>query len=121
MKTMQEDSFQANGKFNPTTHFPYGLARSGEFNRQQVLLLEKHGKAYEALHMGQRAPANEEEAHFLAVCRGDVEPETEHERVWMRYCQKIQKKPSISLFGSTPKVSGAEEIVDEPLDAEDFD
>jgi uncharacterized protein len=121
MNILEDTSFQANGIFNPVTHFPYGLARSGEFNRLQVQLLEKHGKAYEALHMGQRAPVNEEEAHFLAVCRGDTEAETDHERAWMRYCLKIQKKTSISLFGSSQKANAAEEIIEEPLSADDFD
>ncbi len=101
---MQEkDSFYSNSKFYSDKHFPYGIARSGEFTCEQADLLERHGKAYEALHMGIQEPENEEEARFVAVCRGEAEPMSDHENVWMRYCQKIKKRPSVSPFGAIIK------------------
>ncbi len=52
-------SFVSNKKFYAKEHFPYGLSRSGEFNNDQAALLENHGMAYQELHSGQRAPAND--------------------------------------------------------------
>ena len=94
-------SFYSESKFYPDQHFPYGLSRSGDFNLFQAVLLEKHGQAYEALHFGLREPVNREEARFVEVCRGESPPQTEHEKVWIYYCEKIERKPHISAFGHT--------------------
>jgi uncharacterized protein YifE (UPF0438 family) len=98
-----KDSFYSNSKFYSDRHFPYGFARSGKFTLEQAALLERHGKAYEALHNGSREPVNKEEKSFVTVCRGEAEPVTEHEKVWMLYCKAITKKPAISPFGAIIK------------------
>lgn len=98
-----KDPFFSNSKFYSDKHFPYGFARSGKFTREQAALLERHGKAYEALHNGSRDPINEEETSFITVCRGEAEPVTEHEKVWMLYCKAVAKKPAISPFGTIIK------------------
>lgn len=92
-------AFLSHSKFYAEEHFRYGLARSGEFSSKQALLLENHGKAYQALHDGFQEPADDEERNFLAVCRGEREPSTPHEIAWVRFCQKTSMRPSISVFG----------------------
>ncbi|WP_263081471.1 DUF413 domain-containing protein [Endozoicomonas sp. Mp262] len=101
-------SFYSESRFYPNEHFPYGIARSGEFIHTHAELLECHGKAYQALHAGLRAPSNEEEMCFLAVCRGEREATTDHEKAWIRFCEKTKKQPSVSPFGCGP-VSSKEE------------
>ena len=85
-------SFLSNKKFYGEEHFPYGISRSGEFNNEQAALLEIHGIAYQELHTGLRVPTNDEERDFVSVCEGSKSPQTKHEIVWMRYCQKIQER-----------------------------
>ncbi len=101
-------SFVSNKKFYAEEHFPYGLARSGEFTSNQAALLENNGVAYQELHSGNRVPANDEERNFVLVCQGQREAQTSHEIAWMRYCQKTQitvipfsfiGKPSEELVG----------------------
>lgn len=91
-------AFKASSKFYGNSSFPYGISRSGEFSRQQAQLLESHGVAYEALYQGKRAPVNREEERFLAVCRGESEPLSEHEKVWMLFLSKAENRSRESLF-----------------------
>lgn len=83
--------FFSSSKFYAEEHFPYGISRSGEFTIAQSDLLLNHGKAYQALHGGTRLPTNDEESMFVKVCRGEKEPQSSHELVWMRFCEKTQK------------------------------
>ncbi|MCY4044290.1 MAG: DUF413 domain-containing protein [Cellvibrionales bacterium] len=83
-------------KFYGDQHFPYGLARSGEFTRQQVALLEDHGEAYQASSEGTREPTTEEENAFVSTCHAEKEPTTSHEIAWATYCNKITKKQQIT-------------------------
>lgn len=64
-------------------------------------MLENHGAAYLALHQGERVPVNREEERFLAVCRGELDPASEHEKVWALFLRKTEKRPSISAFGES--------------------
>ncbi len=96
MKT--SDSFVTSKKFYGEGHFPYGISRSGEFNIGQAMLLENHGIAYQELHLGERTPVNEEERDFVSVCEGIKPPQSQHEIVWMRYCQKVQEQTVIPAF-----------------------
>lgn len=93
------DPFATHSRFYGDAYFPYGLSRSGEFNRRQSELLECHGKAYEGLYQGLREPVNSEEQRFLAVCRGEVEAVSEHEKVWMLFLRKVESRVSVSAFG----------------------
>lgn len=113
--------FFSNSKFYSDKHFPYGFARSGQFTREQSNLLERHGRAYEALHMGKQEPENEEESRFIRVCRGDADPVTEHEKVWMLYCKLIAKRPSVSPFGAIIKKSTLPIEMDEEKLSEDLE
>ncbi len=95
----KSESFVTCKRFYADEHFPYGISRSGEFNRDQAKLLEDHGEAYQALHSGLRSPINDEERDFVAVCKGEKQARTEHEIAWMRFCEKTQKRRTyISAF-----------------------
>jgi len=65
-------------------------------------LLEEHGEAYLALHSGARLPANSEEQDFVLVCSGKKTPETDHERTWLRYCEKIHAPVVTAAFSGKP-------------------
>ena len=113
----QSSSFITSSKFLAQRYFPYGISRSGEFTSAQAKLLEQHGCAYQALHEGKREPVCEEEQAFIAVCRGERQPETAHEKVWQLYLQKvaeITKVPSSSGVRSRPleSLSDGESYVD---------
>ncbi len=97
-----QDSFSSSKKFYGGEHFPYGMSRSGEFNRNQATLLEKHGRAYQELHSGQRESINDEERAFVLVCRGEKPAQTMHELAWMRYCEKTQKRNAVASFYGIP-------------------
>ncbi len=112
-------SFCARSRFYPDEHFPHGIARSGEFLITHAELLERHGKAYQALHAGIRKPTNEEEMRFLEVCRGERSASTYHEKAWERYCLMICKKPSVSPFTQCSPNS-AKTLMEETTPAEGF-
>ena len=108
-------SFQSDRTFYARQHFPYGLERCGEFTREQVQLIMKHGFAYEALDKAERTPENDEEKQFVLFCRGDKEAETKHERVWKRF-RAATSKPIVyvSMEGTRnkPQIDMSEESVD---------
>ena len=95
-------SFSSNRKFYGDSQFPYGIDRSGEFTRQQANLLMSHGWAYLELAEGNRVSVTPEEKAFVAVCRGEREPKTDHERVWRQYCLIIS---GLKLNISSPLVN----------------
>ena len=88
---MSARSFIAEKNFRDPQNFPYGFARSGEFTREQAVLLETHGLAYQALDAGEREPVDKQEREFVSFCRGDKPAESLHERTWERYCKKIER------------------------------
>ncbi len=87
----KDHSFYSDRNFYADEHFPYGLNRSGEFTFAQSELLIQHGCAYEAIANGSREPVSDEEARFLAVCRGEFPAESEHEKVWQLYLTKVAR------------------------------
>lgn len=96
------DSFITDTKFLADEYFPRGLARSGEFSRSQVRMLESFGDAYQQLHAGKRSPINEEEQDFVLVCKGKKPAQTEHERVWMQFRKKVDNRIKVSSFAYKP-------------------
>ncbi|WP_143247478.1 DUF413 domain-containing protein [Agaribacterium haliotis] len=96
-------SFHSSRKFYANDHYPYGLARSGDYNSKQSALLENCGQAYAELSSGKRKPVNDEEQRFVLVCKGELCAESEHELAWLRFCQKTDTRLSISAFGSQGK------------------
>jgi len=108
-------SFVSHKKFYGEEHFPYGIARSGEFTRKQASLLEDHGTAYYELHHGLRTPSTVEEKAFLKVCTGEKAAQTPHELAWQRYCEKTKpRRPPTSsmIHARTEDLSGDHEASD---------
>lgn len=83
--------FESKKAFYATEHYPYGLAKSGEYTKKQASLLELHGWAYQDLCSEEREPIGEEEKAFVLVCRGEMKPITDHEKVWVRFYEKTSK------------------------------
>jgi hypothetical protein len=115
----EQHSFKSDSKFYALEHFPFGIDRSGEFTRDQALLLEQHGYAYQALSSGERQPVTAEERDFVAVFNGEKPATTAHEKAWLRFCNKIDRGPAISAFGgfyksvSEPFVGSAGDLGDQ--------
>lgn len=108
MTTQSQDFDQKGRKFWGTDHFPYGFARSGEFTREQVQLLENHGYAYQALALGERSPQTPEEEDFVKFCHGEKVAQTKHEKVWERFMKKsTQSVLFVSLGASSNDDDGA--------------
>ncbi len=116
---MKTSSFACNSKFYAQEHFPYGLSRSGEFTREQVSLLENHGRAYQALCDGSREANTEEERGFILVCRGEKAANSSHEKAWLRFCEKTQGQAAVSSPSkadpSVSEASGSDLVFDEDL------
>ena len=95
-------SFQTDRRYYADNYFPYGIARSGEFTRQQAQLIEQHGYAYIALLDGSRSPDTNEEKQFVKTFQDQISPNTDHERAWARFLEKTQQKqaPKISTISS---------------------
>ncbi|MBR7260685.1 DUF413 domain-containing protein, partial [Klebsiella pneumoniae] len=75
--------------------------------------LERHGDAFNHLHVGKREPVYEEEKLVVAVCRDGREPVTDAERVWSKYMTRIKRpKRFHTLSGGKPQVEGAEDYTE---------
>ena len=52
-------------------------------------LIRRHLPFYRALAEGARAPATAAQRRFVAVARGEAEPETEHEQAFLRWREAV--------------------------------
>lgn len=91
----QQKSFSSESKFWATEYFPRGIGRSGYFTNEQAILLEVHGRSYQALSTGEAKPINDEEANFVSVFKGNKDPVTAHEKVWKRFLEVTNQKNKI--------------------------
>jgi hypothetical protein len=57
-------------------------------DRERELLLQHH-EFYLALASGTRQPTTNAQRHFVAVCRGEAEPATDHERAFLNFKKLI--------------------------------
>ena len=62
------------------------------FTRREISLLYHHLKFYQSLHAGVTPSDTEEREHFLNAVLNKVEPETEHEKVYIKYLSSNQQK-----------------------------
>ena len=106
---MDIEGFESVGTYYDDANFPRGFSKSGEFTITESDLLHKYGLSLSALESGERSPATAQEKHFIAVCRGDKEPDSQLERTWLKYRSKLGVKPLVSAFGS----AHAEVVIDE--------
>lgn len=113
-------SFYSNRRFYGDERYPYGLDRSGEFTREQAALLIQHGCAYQALANGERPPVTDEEVAFIEFCQGGREPQSNHEKAWKTYCDKVAApKPTFSYSLDTGKQNSDE--FNEPVTEDEFE
>lgn len=95
------NDFETNRLFYNDRRFPRGFARSGEFTLKEADLLTKHGALLNDLSEGRLEPANAAQARFVAVVRGELEPESALEKVWTKYLGLTTKRV-IRFSCSTP-------------------
>lgn len=88
-------------------------------------LLVAHYSFYRSLDLGRRAPTTPAQRHFIAVCRGTVPPETDHERAYVRFKQAVAAagineaivvaSGFVLLAEALAEETGASEAVDIPV------
>ncbi len=61
-----------------------GGLRDRLFTPEEVQWVKRYGRKLDQLSSFAREPANDRERHFVAVCRGDAQPTTDRERLWLR-------------------------------------
>ena len=118
---MATESFKAAKKFYDDKNYPRGFARSGDFTTAEASLLEKHGVALRALAEGGQAPSTPEEEQFAAVARGEVEPQTAVEKVWVKYIKRTTGRRFYTLFGKSKQTAGEEVSFADEGGSDDFD
>lgn len=93
-------SFVAGRRYFDDKNFPRGFARSGKFTLKEAQMLEQHGVAYLGLDNGTTAPRNDEEVAFVAMCRGEREAVSSHEKLWAKYKMQVSNTRSFhTIFG----------------------
>lgn len=107
------ESFATTNRFFDNKNYPRGFSRHGDFTIKEAQLLESVGYALNELELGKRQPLTQDEINFVAVCRGEREAESEHEKVWMKYMSRINRpKRFHTLSGGKPQVDGTEDYSD---------
>lgn len=99
---ISKESFLASRKFYDDKNYPRGMSRSGDFTLNEVQIIENHGVALQALMTKEQPPINDEEAHFVLVCEGAAEANTNIEKAWKKYQNKVLSPKNFhTLFGRT--------------------
>ncbi|WP_114194966.1 DUF413 domain-containing protein [Edaphovirga cremea] len=107
------DSFITTNRFFDNKFYPRGFSRHGDFTIKEAQLLERYGYAFNELDLGKRQPVTDEENQFVAVCRGEREPETEAEKVWSKYVTRIRRpKRFHTLSGGKPQMDTVEDYTE---------
>ncbi|MGY5451219.1 DUF413 domain-containing protein [Agarivorans sp. MS3-6] len=103
-------SFSATRRFFDDKNFRRGFSRSGAFTIKEAELLERCGSAFKELDEALRQPIDEIESEFVSVCRGDAEPETAEQKLWLKYKKLTGRKAFHGLVSNPPKL--AAKVVD---------
>ena len=99
--------------------FPRGFNKYGEFTKDEANILHSYGRQLLALEKGEKKPVSKPEKQFLAVCRGERAPETPIEKAWVKYMDRLNRKPKVvNPFGSSTQVNEGDSMV-VPEDLED--
>ena len=72
-------------------NFPYGISRSGHFNRKESEDLAVYGRTFEALQSGKIAPENEDEIKFVKAISANQESSDYYVKLWKKYINIIEK------------------------------
>ncbi len=68
------------------------------FNASEREQLSKYGQWAESLEQGYALPNTERQEHFVSVCLGITEPNTNFEFLWLRYRALIETEKRIAKF-----------------------
>lgn len=104
-------SFATNRRFYDDKHFPRGFSRSGVFTIKEAQVLESFGHAFKELDEQLRQPNDVVEQHFVAVCRGEQNPESLEEKAWLKFKQRTGRRRFHALVGSPKVIAGADDDV----------
>ena len=63
-----------------------------KFTSREISFLHHYLKFYQSLQAGITHADTEERRHFVAAINGDVEPKTEHEKIFLKYLGSNQQK-----------------------------
>lgn len=107
------DSFITSKKFFDNKNFPRGFSRQGDFTIREANILEKSGVAFQKLTSGEVSPSTKLEESFVAVINGKQAPDTEYEKVWMKYLALVNStKKFHTLSGGRPQLDNVEDYVE---------
>lgn len=68
------------------------------FTQGEQAKLLKYGAWAVALDQGIKIPSTERQNHFVAVCRGEMEPQTDFEFLWSRYKEAVRVNQMLSVL-----------------------
>ena len=105
---MLDQSLVSGSSFRDDKNFPHGFSRSGSFSRNESDLLTKGGRVAIALTNGETVPSTDAQSQFLEVCRGERAPQTEFERVWLKYVDVVGRKRCVFSFASSGNLAATE-------------
>jgi uncharacterized protein YifE (UPF0438 family) len=113
------EGFTPGATFYDMKKFPRGFNKYGEFTKEEAHILHSYGRVLLALEKGEKKPANKHEKQFLSVCRGERSAETVIEKAWVKYLDRLNRKPKVvNPFGSSTQVNEGDSMV-VPEDLED--
>jgi uncharacterized protein YifE (UPF0438 family) len=59
--------------------------KNKKLTEHELYLISRHLKFYKDLESGKRTPTTEAQIHFVAACKNEATPETEHEIAYIKY------------------------------------
>jgi uncharacterized protein YifE (UPF0438 family) len=60
------------------------------FDSHEFEILSRYGMQFERLMKGQRAPTTPAQERFIRMCKNEVDPESEYEKVWWKYLRRLE-------------------------------
>lgn len=108
---MLDQSLILGKSFRDDKNFPHGFSRSGNFSRNESELLTSGGACATALVNAKQEAKTPAQKHLLSVCRGELDAESEFERVWLKYVDYIGTKRCVFSFASTGNLATSEKRV----------
>ncbi|WWO97704.1 MAG: DUF413 domain-containing protein [Candidatus Dasytiphilus stammeri] len=109
---MTVESFFTKIRFFDNKYYPRGFSRYGDFTIKEAQLLERYGYAFNELYLEKRDPINIEEQRFVEVCRGKLPPETDQERVWIKYLMRIKRPKRFHTLSGGTSMENLEDYLD---------
>ncbi len=67
-----------------------------KFSGSEKVFLRKHGTAPNALWDGTMTPITQRQKHFVDACSGITDPNTEEERIWLKYVSMLSDEKRLA-------------------------